>query len=471
MSGHGPWRIGIAERKSRALSSSYGVGRSMEKDRQESPRECMHVNTPNRLARAVFRSALLWGLLAALAFYAPLRAGVWHHPMVERYFMGHWVEYVETVLFCVGMAALVLKALGVIAQAQSLHDPLVYSDGAPRPAQELLQALRGLPEDRRSGLLANRLREALEAVVRRGTADRLDQDLQWLAEADAARAQAGYALVRIIVWAIPILGFLGTVIGITLAIASLSPQALEESLPAVTGGLGTAFDTTALALALSMVLMFVQFVVERMEGRLLARVDALAPERLASLIEPVERGDAHTGAVRRMAEAVVKASERLVQRQAELWQASLEAAQERWARMADTSREQLEAALAAALRSSLEGHARTLAEQAQAAADRERLAVLRLEETVASQTQALAAQQAELVRQGEVLLKVVEATGQVQRLEDALNTNLASLAATQQLSETLVSLAAAVQLLNARLGQLLAAPQVEIKSHLKSKAA
>lgn len=429
------------------------------------------MSTPNRLAQAVFRSALLWGLLAALAFYAPLRAGVWHHPLVQRYFMGHWVEYVETVLFCVGMAALVLKALGVLAQARALHDPALFADSGPRAADELLAALRGLPEERRRSLLVKRLCEALEAVVRRGTADRLDQDLQYLAEADAARAQSGYALVRIIVWAIPILGFLGTVIGITLAIASLSPQALEESLPAVTGGLGTAFDTTALALALSMVLMFVQFLVERMETRLLARVDALASARLASLIEPVDRGDAQTAAVRRMAEAVVKATERLVQRQAELWQASLDAAHERWTRMAEAAGAQLESALAAALRGSLEAHARTLAEQSQAAAEHERQAVLRLEETVAAQTQALAAQQAELVRQGEVLLRVVEATGQVQRLEDALNSNLAALAATQQLSETLVSLAAAVQLLNARLGQLLAAPQVEIKPHLKSKAA
>ncbi|MCL6503462.1 MAG: MotA/TolQ/ExbB proton channel family protein, partial [Pirellulales bacterium] len=321
------------------------------------------MNTPNRLAQAVFRSALLWGLLAALAFYAPLRAGLWHHPLLQRYFMGHWVEYVETALFCVGLAALVLKAVDNWFQARALHDPLVFIDDTPRSPQELLAALRSLPEDRRNTLLANRLREALEAVVRRGSADRVDQDLQYLAEADAARAQSGYALVRIIVWAIPILGFLGTVIGITLAIASLSPQALEESLPAVTGGLGTAFDTTALALALSMVLMFVQFVVERMETRLLARVDKLAAQRLASLMEPADHGDIHTGAVRRMAEAVIKASERLVQRQAELWQASLQAAHERWTRMADASRQQLEAALEAALRGSLEAHARALAER------------------------------------------------------------------------------------------------------------
>lgn len=442
----------------------------MEKDRPKPLPESMHVSTTNRLARTIVRSALLWGLLATLAFYGPLKAGLWHHPLVQRYFMGHWVEYVETALFCVGLAALVIKGLGVLAQTRALQDPLVFG-GEPRSAQELLDALRALPEDRRSSLLANRLCEALSSVVRHGTADRLDQDLQHLAAADAERAESGYALVRIVVWAIPILGFLGTVIGITLAIASLSPQALEESLPAVTGGLGTAFDTTALALALSMVLMFVQFLVERMETRLLARVDALASDRLANLIEPADRADAHTAAVRRMAEAVVKAAERLVQRQAELWQASLEAAQNRWTRMADASREQLESAIASALRGSLEAHARTLAEQSQAAAERERHAVLRLEETVGAQTQALAAQQAELVRQGEVLLKVVEATGQVQRLEDALNSNLASLAATQQLSETLVSLAAAVQLLNARLGQLLTPPQVEIKPHLKSKAA
>ena len=61
-------------------------------------------------------------------------------------------------------------------------------------------------------------------------------------------------------------------------------------------------------------------------------------------------------------------------------------------------------------------------------------------------------QQSELARQGEVLLKVVEATDQVARLEETLNRNLQSLAGAKNFEETVVSLAAAIQLLSSRAG-------------------
>jgi hypothetical protein len=63
------------------------------------------------------------------------------------------------------------------------------------------------------------------------------------------------------------------------------------------------------------------------------------------------------------------------------------------------------------------------------------------------------AQQEQLIRQSNVLLKVVEATGQIQQLEDALNRNLASLSGAHSFEQTAASLAAAVQLLAARLHQ------------------
>jgi len=49
---------------------------------------------------------------------------------------------------------------------------------------------------------------------------------------------------------------------------------------------------------------------------------------------------------------------------------------------------------------------------------------------------------------------VVEATGQVTKLENALNSNLSALAGSQHLQETLLSLAATIQMLNARLCSL-----------------
>ena len=63
------------------------------------------------------------------------------------------------------------------------------------------------------------------------------------------------------------------------------------------------------------------------------------------------------------------------------------------------------------------------------------------------------AQQEQLVKQSDVLLKVVDATGQVRKLEEALNGNLLSLAASHNFEQTVTSLAAAVQLLSVRLRQ------------------
>jgi len=63
----------------------------------------------------------------------------------------------------------------------------------------------------------------------------------------------------------------------------------------------------------------------------------------------------------------------------------------------------------------------------------------------------VADQQSELVHQGEVLRQVVEATGQIKRLEIALNDNLHSLAGSHNFEETVMSLSAAIQLLTTRL--------------------
>ena len=131
---------------------------------------------------------------------------------------------------------------------------------------------------------------------------------------------ASYALVRIIVWAMPVLGFLGTVIGITVAIASLSPETMEKSMPDVIHGLGIAFDTTAQALALTMIVMFIKYGVERSDNRLLALVDARAAEELVGRFQFTGTdGDPNVASIRRMSEQVIGAVESLASRQAEIW--------------------------------------------------------------------------------------------------------------------------------------------------------
>src|SRR4029079_16406326 len=144
-------------------------------------------------------------------------------------------------------------------------------DAPPRGGQsiaqtdQLLARLGHQPHSLQDTYLIRRLREALQYVRRKNSAETLDDELRFLSDLDVSRMHASYALPRIIIWAIPILGLLGTVIGITAAVANLSPDSLETTLPYVTAGLGVAFDHTALSLGLSMGLMFVQFFAERFE--------------------------------------------------------------------------------------------------------------------------------------------------------------------------------------------------------------
>jgi len=85
----------------------------------------------------------------------------------------------------------------------------------------------------------------------------------------------------VLMWAIPILGFIGTVIGMSQAVGSFDAvlgnsdnvDGLKAGLTKVTSGLGTAFDTTYLALVISVLLSFPMIYLERQEEQLLNGVD------------------------------------------------------------------------------------------------------------------------------------------------------------------------------------------------------
>jgi len=425
----------------------------------------------NHLLLALFRSPILWGGLASVGFFALINTGIPGHEFFQRYCAAHPIEYTETVMFFIGLAALVIKSLDVFVQSQGLSETLLgpVSPGGHTAAecQRLSARLMRLPERRRRDeYYARRLQRALAYIQRRNSPEGLDEELRYLADADADEANAGYGLVRMCIWAIPILGFLGTVVGITIAIAQLSPQALETSLPAVVSGLGVAFDTTALALALSMVLYFSQYFLDRKETALLAQVGDRVEAELMGRFEAVPAGpDGQLVVIRKMGEALVGATEQLVQRQAEIWRATVDATQERAARMLDAAGQQLQKTLTLTLTESLKAHAQAVANSQQTAEEKNRRHWGQLQEALSQYVAALTGVQGTLVEKAEVLARAVDATGQVAKLEENLNRNLSALAGAKNFEQTVMSLAAAIHLLNARLGDVPAvAPTVQLGS-------
>lgn len=90
-----------------------------------------------------------------------------------------------------------------------------------------------------------------------------------------------FSLVKVLLWAIPILGFIGTVIGMSQAVGSFDAvlgnadnvDGLKAGLTKVTSGLGTAFDTTYLALVISVLLAVPINLIERQEEQILSSID------------------------------------------------------------------------------------------------------------------------------------------------------------------------------------------------------
>jgi hypothetical protein len=154
-----------------------------------------------------------------------------------------------------------------------------------------------------------------------------------------------------------------------------------------------------------------------------------------------------------MSEQVVAATERLVERQAGLWQETISAAHAQWSQLAGGLGQQAEATITAALDQSLKSHAGQLAAAERAATEQNRRHWEDVQKALNKNADAVLAQQGELVRQGDVMLKVVDATAHVKQLEDQLNRNLTALAGAKHFEEMVTSLAAAIQLLSARLGQ------------------
>jgi biopolymer transport protein ExbB/TolQ len=381
----------------------------------------------------------------------------------------------ETVLFFVGLAALLLKWWEFRSQAASASQS-VWTGIAPAASiAENLQTLQaGLdewPEGQQNDYLIRRLHAALNYVRFRGNAEALDDELKYLSDRDAERMQAGFGLFRVIIWAIPILGFLGTVVGITMALNGITDAKLGENVMAqVLSGLGLKFDTTALALTLSMVLMFIHYFVDRASHSCLERIDHRTQEELMGRFPAIAKGpDGQLAAVRQMAETVVKAAERLVRQQSELWQGSMESAAGRWLQMSKSAGETLQTGMAGALKESMVNHARELAAVEQAAMQQSRNS---WEKVLQSQSQAMhntAVLQEAVTRQAEVLERTVLAVGDVARLEDALNRNLSALAGAKHFEQTVASMAAAINLLNAKLAEMpTSTPPVKLEPHRRN---
>jgi biopolymer transport protein ExbB/TolQ len=135
---------------------------------------------------------------------------------------------------------------------------------------QVLDRMLRVLDDPRHFLLFNRISIALANLKHLGRVSDVDDIFRSQAEQDESSLETSYALLKGFIWAIPVLGFIGTVLGLSEAVGGFASvlqsttdvEQIVGALKLVTAGLATAFETTlqalVAALAIQMLLVFLK---------------------------------------------------------------------------------------------------------------------------------------------------------------------------------------------------------------------
>jgi biopolymer transport protein ExbB/TolQ len=170
---------------------------------------------------------------------------------------------------------------------------ILLEDARPLQRKIAQVATRGGPY-----ILANMIRLALgKYAVSRSSRD-VSDTVRTQTEVDLGRMVATMATIHYLAWAIPALGFLGTVRGLamSLSLAGNTDSSIPDFLQQATTHLNVAFDCTLVALALSLVLMFLIHSVQRDEEAVVLDCQQYCLEHLVNRLydpQPSEQPDGH----------------------------------------------------------------------------------------------------------------------------------------------------------------------------------
>ncbi len=169
------------------------------------------------------------------------------------------------------LAIMGYKAAKIFAERKLLDVDLIpVPEGMrilPEDTREFARQVQALPDDRQQMLLPRALLNALRRFASTRNIQDVSSSTHTICESEAERLESELAMIRYISWAIPSIGFIGTVRGIGEALAQ-ADKAVKGDIAGVTQSLGVVFNSTFIALLISIFLMFLVHQLQLMQERL-----------------------------------------------------------------------------------------------------------------------------------------------------------------------------------------------------------
>jgi biopolymer transport protein ExbB/TolQ len=254
------------------------------------------------------------GLIASFIFIGSFYAG-WIRPMIGRgelatsvglfdqaqipplmVLLNGWEQQICLSLFMWALMILAYKLYTTRQEASALNHFTPRSEGGGREpffdlfcknepiTREQAGKSAAIIENQSAGtalqhmVLPYILARGLERYQLTGNSLEVTETVSGRLDIAAEQQDSELSILRYIAWAIPSIGFIGTVRGIGLALQR-ADEALEGDISGVTAALGLAFNSTLIALMLSIVLMLgIHLIASQQEG-LIIRLQTFCRER------------------------------------------------------------------------------------------------------------------------------------------------------------------------------------------------
>lgn len=220
--------------------------------------------------------SLLLGIILAVAFYGvlfPLQGTLVANSFLHR---GE-IPYFIALFFSWSVAILYLKWRKLRLQRRALRVSIVPEESnfvlSPTTVDDVIRQMYRSVEDPGNFLLFHRIQTCLSNLRNMGRVSDVDEILRSQASSEESAMETTYSLIQGFLWAIPVLGFIGTVEGLSIAIggfgsvlaSSTELTSIKESLKDVTGGLSVAFETTMQGLVGALIIQLVLTAVKKSE--------------------------------------------------------------------------------------------------------------------------------------------------------------------------------------------------------------
>ena len=234
-------------------------------------------------------------LLLSLIFFSLIYVFVPKEMYLYSFFYDRsWIQYATVTVFWFTLLQLLARtllhnsekdAVKAVEKATTealetdLGNTLVWNDA------ERLEGFidEKISEKQKKSLTVSRVVNGLSRLRKTQSTSEIDVYFRTRSDVDFSDLDASYGTMQYLIWLIPTLGFIGTVMGIGTGIGGFANiiqhaeafNQIKEALPTVTTALGTAFDTTFLALLLSVIVVCYSAVLRKAQEKLLIRIDTL----------------------------------------------------------------------------------------------------------------------------------------------------------------------------------------------------